>query len=210
MPLFMKNNLKDISLIQLAFVLNYLYAYIGFVVLSSCYHILNGYNLSETDFDKLTGILTFKSFESMIFILFLYFLCIDVKTLMSRKSNRSQEYESLENYSSKGKLILNRAFNIFKKIPFEYGLKHSIRIYFLRILLVTIVMLPLYIFQLFIFLISIFPVLSALLTLTILLGAALLYLFDTKIGRRIEQFLLNCIIWMKPDKVEILQNRRST
>ena len=206
----MKNNIKDILLIPIAFVFNYLFAYIGFVVLTACNQILISMNFGESDFDQLIGTLTFKSFEGMIFLFFLYFLSIDVKTLISRNSNQVQEYESLENYSSKGKFLLNMAFNIFKKVPFENRLKHSIRIYFLRILLIIIVMLPLYLYQPYMFLFSSFPFLTAFLTLIILLGSALLYQFDTKIGKRIEQYILRYISWIKPDKLITLQKRCST
>ena len=206
----MKNNIKDIFLIPIAFVFNYLFAYIGFVVLTACNQIIVSMNFSESDFDQLMGNLTIKSFEGIIFLFFLYFLSIDLKTLISRNSNQVQEYESLENYSSKGKFLLNIAFNIFKKVPFEYSLKHSIRIYFLRMLLIIIVILPLYLYQPYISLFSLFPFLTALLTLIILLGAALLYQFDTKVGKRIEQYFLMYISWIRPDKLRTLQKRCST
>ncbi len=206
----MKNNIKDILLIPIAFLLNYLFASIGFVVLTICNQIFIGLNFSGTDFDKLIGNLTLNSFESLIFLLFLYFLGIDLKTLILRNSNQTQEYEGLERYSSKGKLLLNLAFNIFKKAPFENSLKLSIKVYLLRILLVIIVMLPLYIFQLLLFSFSLAPFLTALLTLVILFGAALSYQFDTKIGKMIEKYLLEYISLMKPDHLESLQKKCST
>ena len=206
----MKENIKNIILTPVALIFDYLCAYIGFVFLSVCNQIIVGLNLNDTVFDQLIGNLTFRSFEGLVFIGFLYFLYIDLKTLLSRKLNQIQEYQHLENFSSKGKLLLNKAFNIFKKVPFENSLKDSIKIYLLRILLVFIAILPLYLFQFFIFSFSLSPFLTALLTLTILLGAAFSYQFDTKLGKLIEQYFLKYISLMKPDQLESLQKKCST
>ena len=206
----MKENIKDILLIPIALIFDYLCAYIGFVFLSVCNQIIVGLNFNDTVFDQLIANLTFRSFESLVFIGFLYFIYIDLKTLLSRKLNQIHEYQQLENYSSKGKLLLNKAFNIFKKVPFENSLKDSIKIYLIRILLVFIAMLPFYLFQLFIFSFSIAPFLTVLVTLTILLGAAFSYQFDTKYGKLIEQYFLIYISLMKPDQLESLQKKCNT
>lgn len=206
----MKDNIKDILLTPIALISNYMCAYIGFVFLTVCSQVIIGLNFNDSIFDQLIGNLTFRSFEGLVFIGFLYFLYIDLKTLISRRLNQIQEFERLETYSSKRKLLLNKVFNIFKKLPFENSLKESILIYLLRILLVFIAILPLYIFQLFIFFFSLAPFLTSLMTLTILFGAAFLYQFDTKLGKKIEHYFLKYINLMKPDDLKILQKKCST
>jgi hypothetical protein len=206
----MKENIKDILLTPIALIFNYLCAFIGFVFLTVFSQIIVGLNFNDNTFDQLIGNLTLRSFEGLVLIGFLYFLYIDLKTLISRKLIQIQEYEHLKNYSSKRKLLLNMAFNIFRKVPFENSLNESIKIYLLRILLIFIAILPFYIFQLFIFSFSLAPFLTVLLTLIILFGAALSYQFDTKLGKRIEKYFLTYISLMKPDKLDSLQKKCST
>jgi magnesium-transporting ATPase (P-type) len=206
----MKDSFKDILLIPLAAIINIISAFFGHTVLWFCNRIIIDKNFDDTSLDQLLGDLAVRSFESLMLIGFLYFLFIDFKTLISRNIKQCNELAQLEKYSSSEKLLLNKAFNIFKNVPFENNSLTSIKIYFLRILLIIIVILPLYVFQFFLFLFSLAPFTIPLFTLVILLGGALLYQFDTKVGKLLELYFIKFIEKIKPDKIELLKKDSNT
>ena len=206
----MKSAIKDILLISISIGLNIIAAYVGFIILTVFNQIIIGMNFTDSVLDKLLGKLSFMSFEGLIFIGFVYFLYLDIKTLLSSNVEQINELSSLEKYSTKGKLLLNQSYNKFKKVPFENTFRQFLKIYPIRILLVFILILPFYIYYIFLFLFNIVPFLLAPLTLIILLGSALLYQFDTKLGKKLEYCFIKYTSKITPDKIEDLIQKSNT
>ncbi len=206
----MKDHIKDIILIAVAIGYNYIFAFIGFLFLTVLNQVIISLNFNNSYFDHLIGNLTILSFEGLTFLLFLYFVLIDLKTILSDNRVLKEEYEELESHSSKGKLLINKAFNTFCKLPFENSIRHAFQIYLLRILLITTVLLPLYISQVGIYFLTIAPMTTAILSLVILLGAALLYQFDTKMGKLIEQYVLKYKELLTPENIEVIKGKLRT
>ena len=115
----MKSAIMDIFLIPISIVLNIISAYFGFAILTIFNQIVIGMNFTDSVLDKLLGNLSFMSFEGLIFLGFLYFLFLDIHTLLSRREEQINELSILEKYSTDGKQLLNQSYNTFKKVPFE-------------------------------------------------------------------------------------------
>ena len=135
-------------------------------------------------------------------------------TLCNKNQASTMEIERLETYSTKGKLLLNKAFNIFNKVPYEYNLKTIPLVYSVRFVIVLTCVIPLYLlmvyFAFYIYLLDKSDLLSMLfgfLTVGIALSLALLYLYDTKIGKNIEIYFKKFEYFLKPDRIKELKNK---
>jgi hypothetical protein len=206
----MKNRVKDIFLSPIAIIFNLIWASIGFLFFSLCNQMAVGLTAGGSDIDQFLDQLAIRSLEGFIFLGFICFFITDLKTLFTRSKQQYVEFIKLEKFSSDGKLLLNQALNIFYRLPFEYSLNRCVKIYLFRIFLAFILILPIYIYYILIYFFSISPFITALITITVLFGSALLYLFDTKIGKRLEQYFFAYKTFFRPDQIKDLQRKLNT
>jgi hypothetical protein len=138
------------------------------------------------------------SLSGIFFLSLCYFIYLDMKTIIINRSGVPRKNKPLFGK----KEYINKAYNLYAKIPIEYPLNQTVKIYIRRLYLAFFVLLPFYMLTVIIYIFIIAPLVMSVAVLVIFLGTAFLYLYEFKVWKKLEKYISNFINKLKPDEIE--------
>lgn len=197
-----KSIFRDIVLLFVTLSFNILLIFLTLKLINN----INGFLLSivyeKSIADDLFMKIHLLSLNGIFFILFCFFIYLDMKIFYLKRGDKSWSTRVEKNSILGNKEFINKSYNVYKRVPIEYPINQIIKIYLLRFLIIFLIMLPLYLVIGFMYFFINAPFVTSVLTIFVFLFVALSYLFGTKIGKEIEIRSKNFINRFKPDELK--------
>ena len=198
----LKDKVRDSILFCGSLLLNLLLVFLLLKFIRNINVLLLGLIYENNSLDNLLMKIHTLSLSGIFFISFCYFIYLDLKTIFFNRNEGSWKNKSENEPSLRKKEYINKAYNLYDRTPIEYPLNQTIKIYTRRLYLTFLVMLPFYIFTVIICFFLIAPLEMSVIILIVFFGAAFLYLYEFKAGKKLEKNMKNIINKFKPDEIE--------
>ena len=195
-----KNIFRDLTLFFGSLLLNILFIFFFLKFLNNINELLLNIIYEKSLLDDLLKKIHLFSLNGIFLLSFCYFIYLDIQTVFSRKDNEFCDSKADKNLTFGQKEFINKAYNLYNRVPIEYSLYQAVKIYLKRLLLILMIMSPFYISSVVLYLLLIAPTLTSAIILFTLLSMAFLYLYDFTVVKKIGIYCKNFINRFVPDR----------
>lgn len=193
---------RDSILFCGSLLLNLLFVFSLFKFVRNINILLLGIVYGNSSFDSVLMKIHTLSLNGIFIISFCFFIYLDLKTILTSRGEGSWRNKTESELSLGKKEYINKAYNLYDRIPIEYPLNQTAKIYAKRLYLTLMMMLPFYMLAVVTYLFLIAPIAISVAIIIVFLGAAILYLYDFQAMKKLETSFRDFFNRFKPDEIK--------